>query len=79
MKAFGPQGHGICFVKNIPEYEAKRLKLLTLSYHLAHLSEAQLQRLEVPELNYGIGWSKGKERFRGTIDTGKGSFYANPL
>jgi len=38
-----------------------------------------LKKLEKEEINYGLGWSRGKERFRGVIDTGKGSFYANPI
>ena len=33
----------------------------------------------MPEINYAFGWSKGKEKFKGIIDNGKGSFYANPL
>jgi hypothetical protein len=33
----------------------------------------------MPDVNYAYGWSKGKERFKGKPDNGKGSFYANPL
>jgi hypothetical protein len=32
-----------------------------------------------PELSYGRGWSRGKEKFQGKYDTLKGSFYADPL
>jgi hypothetical protein len=38
-----------------------------------------LEKLEKPEISYGRGWSRGKEKFQGKYDSLKGSFYADPL
>lgn len=46
---------------------------------LANLPKENLSKLERADINYAVGWSEGKERFRGKIDNMKCSFYANPL
>lgn len=42
------------------------------------MSEEAKEKYSVPDLNYSIGWSRGKERLEGgQPDTSKGSFYFN--
>lgn len=77
-EGFGPQGLGIITVKNTPDYQAKRLALLTLARQLARLPSSELEKLELPQAGYSVGWSHGKEIFEGKPDFFKGSFYANP-
>lgn len=93
FRAFGPEGLGALTISGIPEYEEKRKKLLSLSHSVAHLSDESLSKLEHPDSlwNTGIqgslgsilvlmiGWSRGKEKFAGSPDFSKGSFYGNPL
>lgn len=79
-EAFGPGGLGIIAVRGVPHaYAEKRRRLLQLARQLAQLPPATLTRYEVPEVQYSVGWSRGRESFRGRVDTRKGSFYANPL
>lgn len=49
------------------------------SHLLANLDEEKLRKLERPEAFYGVGWSRGKEKFHGKYDFSKAGFYANPL
>lgn len=79
-EAFGPHGPGIVLVKDLHEgFENDRRSLFHGARALASLSEDELNELEFPELEYAVGWSRGRERFRGVLDLNKGSFYANPL
>lgn len=77
-EAYGPDGYGLLLVKNIPTYTELRTRLLLLNYDLAHLPEAKLKKLVKPEYHYGVGFSRGVEKFKGKPDFSKGSFYANP-
>jgi isopenicillin N synthase-like dioxygenase len=62
------------------EYAEMRTRLLGMSSYLANLGEEELNKLEKPQANYGLGWSCGKETLAdGRYDTLKGSFYANPI
>lgn len=76
-RAYGAGGLGILFVKNVPLLAEKRQALLPLSRQLATLPRGILEKYENdPPV---VGWSRGKETFRGKPDLAKGSFYANPL
>ncbi len=72
---------GIIAVRNIPNYNALRRRLLRLSHHLATCTpKSVLEELTIESSKYQVGWSHGKERVEGNkFDTSKGSFYANPL
>ncbi|KAL4469872.1 hypothetical protein ABPG72_011093 [Tetrahymena utriculariae] len=77
--AYGPEGVGICLVRNVPGYVEARKKLLPLAFKLANLPKENLQKLVKPEFMHAIGWSHGVEQFKGKFDFSKGSFYANPV
>lgn len=78
--AFGSESKclGILTVKNIPEYEKAREKLLKLSHTFGNLDSSIQSKYEHSASNYSFGWSHGKERLEGKVDVSKGSFYANP-
>jgi isopenicillin N synthase-like dioxygenase len=76
-KAFGPKGLGICIVNGVPDYVEKRAALLPLSQKLATLPKEDLEAITYPDIHYSLGWSHGKEKFKGREDYSKGSFYAN--
>lgn len=79
-KAFGQHGLGILAVRGIPEALAQaRRELLYMSRSVALLSPETLAKYERPDLDFVVGWSRGREKFRGKVDTAKGSFYANAL
>lgn len=51
-----------------------------MAAQLAHLQEHQQAQIERPDVDYTVGWSRGRETLRGQdTDWNKGSFYANPL
>lgn len=78
--AFGPDGPGIILVDGLSDqYLLDRNHILSSARALSRLSEEQLKPLELPENEFSVGWSRGRESFKGVIDTNKGSFYANPL
>ena len=77
-QAYGPDGYGICIVKNVPKFTEYRARLLPLSAKLGNLPREELKKLEFPQYMHSIGWSHGKEKFFGKTDYSKGSFYANP-
>ncbi|KAL4473132.1 hypothetical protein ABPG72_007362 [Tetrahymena utriculariae] len=78
-EAYGPQGIGLCLVKNVPNYPKLRRDLLPLAYQLATLPQNKLQKLVKPEYFHCVGWSHGVEQFNGKYDVSKGSFYGFPL
>jgi len=59
--AYGPEGVGICLIKNIPGYVEARKQFLPLAYDLAHLPKDSLAKLTKPEYMHAIGWSHGVE------------------
>jgi len=64
-------------VSGVPGLAEARDALLPLSRKLALLPPDVLSQYEFdPPV---IGWSRGKEKFRGKPDFAKGSFYANPI
>ena len=86
-EAFGPHGLGILQVTHVPSTLIElRESVLWQASQLAHLPNDQLEELTVPESDYTIGWSHGKEQFgidhetnQPIYDTRKGSFYFNPF
>ncbi len=80
-QGFGVDGYGIIAITNIPNYTGLRSRLLHLGRQLATETPKEiLDKLTIPESYYSVGWSHGKEKVEGDkFDTGKGSFYANPI
>jgi hypothetical protein len=81
-QAFGSSASsmGLIAITDIPSLPALRSKLLPLGRKLASLPAHQLQEITVPESQYQVGWSHGREKLEGDrLDFSKGSFYANPL
>jgi len=79
LRAYGPGGVGILFVRGVPGLAEAREALLPLARRVALLPEEVLRKYECERAFYGVGWSRGKEKFNGKPDMAKGSFYANPL
>ena len=78
--AFGPDGLGLLEVTDIPDEMVElRTKVLLLSKKVAELSPQELEEITLPEKFFSIGWSHGKEQFRGRYDLAKGSFYLDPF
>lgn len=85
-KAFGPDGLGVLEITDIPQRLVDlRTSVLTMAEQLANLPANELEELTLPETDYTIGWSHGKEQFgldangQPTYDTRKGSFYLDPF
>lgn len=78
-KAYGPGGSGICALRGVPGLEDCRKRLLPLAHKLAHLPKDVLESYERADAHYCVGWSHGREKFKGKPDMAKGSFYANPV
>lgn len=74
--AYGVDGLGAIIIQNVPDHFNKKFKLLNQTKELVSLPKQDLDKLEKPDINYGIGWSFGKEKFKGKPDFLKGSFYA---
>lgn len=78
-KAFCAGGAGILVVNDLPDwFKSTRERLLRAGNALPHLAPEKLSALEFENVSYSIGWSHGKEMFKGKRDFSKGSFYANP-
>jgi len=79
-RAFSSAGLGIIAITNVPTLPQLRLRLLPLALKVASLPADQLEGITVPESDYQVGWSHGREKLQGDkLDYSKGSFYANPL
>lgn len=79
-EAFGPSGLGFLEISDIPqEMVDLRMSILEMAQALANLPSDELEDITLPSTFYTIGWSHGKEQFRGEYDTQKGSFYLNPF
>lgn len=71
---------GIVAITDVPNYSQLRRKSLHLTHALGTTPSHILQKLEDPGSYYSVGWSHGKEKLEADkYDTGKGSFYFNPL
>lgn len=73
--AYGPDGLGAIIIQDVPNHFETKHRLLSLTNKLTKLAPEVLKSLERPEINYGLGWSHGKEKFMGLPDTRKGSYY----
>lgn len=78
-EAYGDEGIGAMIVNNIPGFPERRKALLPYAQKLAQLDQEILESMETPEYFYSVGWSHGREKFRGKPDMLKASFYASPL
>jgi hypothetical protein len=78
-EAYGDNGVGAMVVNNIPSFPEKRKQLLPYAQRLASLDRKTLETMETPEYFYSVGWSHGREKFRGKPDMLKGSYYGCPL
>lgn len=77
--AFGPDGPGILVVGGLPDwYPVARAALLESARSFAALPPDLRAVYECADVDYAVGWSCGREQFRGKVDTMKGSFYGNP-
>ena len=71
---------GILAISGVPNLPELRSHLLPRIKQLASLSPSELSKVECKDAGYQVGWSHGKEKVEGDkFDTGKGSFYFNPL
>lgn len=77
--AFGPKSLGIVVVEDLPaRFVELRDKVLRSAKALANLPAEKLEKLQVPEAYWLVGWSCGKEKLaNGLPDKYKGSFYVN--
>jgi isopenicillin N synthase-like dioxygenase len=86
-EAFGPNGLGFLEVSNIPQAIVElRTTVLSQAPKIANLPAEELDALTLPDKDYTIGWSHGKEQFGVDSATGepiydnrKGSFYLDPF
>lgn len=78
-RAFGEGSLGICAVRGVPGLQDVRSRLLPLARELALLPPDTLERYELSNTSYCVGWSRGREKFQGKPDTMKGSYYGNPI
>ena len=62
-KAFGNSQDclGLCFVKNIPNLEQLRERLLIAASKLAHSPLQELDSITHPQSLYNFGWSHGRD------------------
>jgi isopenicillin N synthase-like dioxygenase len=71
-------GLGVLVVKNVPKFKEYREALLPLARKFAVLPEDTKSKYLDAKSHYSFGWSHGKEKFAGKLDTSKGSYYNNP-
>ncbi|KAJ3190572.1 hypothetical protein HK101_008594 [Irineochytrium annulatum] len=74
-----PDCLGVILITDLPDYPAKRARLLPLASKFAALPEDVKNECVHVESSYSFGWSHGKEIMEGEPDHGKGSFYNNPV
>jgi isopenicillin N synthase-like dioxygenase len=78
-EAFGFDGLGLIVIRDYPEFQEKREKILRAIRQFALLSDDTKEKYAVPQAHYSIGWSHGKEKMKNGIpDFAKGSYYARP-
>ena len=78
-EAFGFEGLGLILIKDFPEFQKKREKILRAIRDFALLPDETKEKYALPEAHYSVGWSHGKEKMKNGIpDIAKGSYYARP-
>jgi hypothetical protein len=72
---------GIIVLTDMPKnYSTLRMKVLPLAQKLVNLSPVDLEAMTIPNADFQVGWSYGKEKLdKDRVDIAKGSFYFNPL
>ena len=78
-RAFAYDGLGLLTVAGVPGFAEARAAALPFAHAIATLPEDAKVKLEHKDSYYSFGWSHGRENFNGQPDTGKGSFYFNPV
>ena len=73
---YGYDGLGAIVIENVDGHFENKQRLLKMTSELVALGKDKLKTLERPDLNYGLGWSHGVEKFNGKPDFFKGSYYA---
>jgi isopenicillin N synthase-like dioxygenase len=76
--AFGSEGLGLIVIKNTGISELRK-NILSSGFKLGHLDPEYLKKLEKPELNYNLGWSRGKSYVENQYEYLSGAFYARIL
>lgn len=74
--AYNKDGLGLMLIQNVPKILQRKKRLLDLNYKLVNLPNESLKKVELPEKNYSIGWSYGKEQLGNLPDLLKASYYA---
>jgi isopenicillin N synthase-like dioxygenase len=73
-------GPGVLVVSHLPAwYMATRSQLLATAREFGALPISVQAAYERSGVDFAVGWSRGREQFRGVVDTFKGSYYANPV
>jgi hypothetical protein len=79
QNGFGEDGLGAIIITDVPNMDKRRLSLLKLVKEMGELPQDILKNYERPDINYSLGWSRGKEMLKENInDDIKGSFYVDP-
>jgi hypothetical protein len=66
-------------VRGVPGFLENRAAGLPFSRRFATLPDDVKAKYEHAGSFYSFGWSHGKEKFAGTFDVSKGSYYFNPV
>lgn len=77
FESYGPFGTGYISVSEIPKYQTQRQAILKQARELYNLPTDLKIKLQCPESNYLIGWSQGKEVYKGQVNESQSVFYTN--
>jgi len=75
-QAFGKQGLGLIAIKNIPNLNKARENILKKGFEFYHLDPEILEKLEKPEINYLVGFNKGRSYTENQFEYLTNAFYA---
>lgn len=75
-KAFGKEGLGLIAIKNIPNLKQARENILKKGFEFFHLNESLLKKLENPEVNYLVGFNRGRSYTENEFEYLTNAFYA---
>ncbi len=76
VKAFGKQGLGLIAIKNIPNLKQARQNILKKGFEFYHLDDRILKKLEKPEINYMVGFNRGRSYTENEFEYLTNAFYA---
>jgi isopenicillin N synthase-like dioxygenase len=77
-EAYGENGAGIAFIRNVPNYQQYRQALLPLGKKLGSLPDEILTKYEKPESLYSVGVNRAKLKTTKYTDNSI-SFFASPV